>query len=151
MRRILAAGTAIAMAVPIAAKADELSDLKGQLETAMKSIQALQERVRSLEAQKARTVAAVPPNAQASAPMPPNAQAAVFLPVKAAPAAPPSQGAPVVAPNEKPVRPSGRGASARREPGCDTRHLRRALRVRMEDDTACFWWAETHFLGKTSF
>src|SRR5260370_13527286 len=31
---------------------------------------------------------------------------------------------------ESPQRPSGRGASARREPGRDTRHLRRALRVR---------------------
>jgi hypothetical protein len=31
---------------------------------------------------------------------------------------------------ESPQRPSGRGAGARREPGRDTRHLRRALRVR---------------------
>ena len=31
---------------------------------------------------------------------------------------------------ERPQRPSGGGASARREPGRDTRHLRRALRVR---------------------
>jgi hypothetical protein len=46
MRPILAAGTAIALAVPFAANADELSDLKEQLQTAVKSIQVLQERVR---------------------------------------------------------------------------------------------------------
>jgi hypothetical protein len=100
MRRILAATVAVAMAGPTAARADELSDVKAQLDTAVKSIQALQERVRTLEAQKAKGKGQ---KAQSVAAVPPNAQAAVFLPVKAAPAAPSTHGAPVVAPNEKPV------------------------------------------------
>ena len=94
MIRILAVATAIAAAISISAHADELSDLKEQLRTAVKSIQSLQERVRILEAQKAgKTVAAVPPNSQAS----------VSLPTKAAPVTRSSYGAPVVAPNEKPA------------------------------------------------
>ena len=94
MRTILLAATAIALA-PVAAAADELSDLQAQLQAAMKSIQSLQERVNTLEAEKkARTVPTVPSNAQA----------AVIRPVKTVPSPPPStQGAPVVAPNEKPV------------------------------------------------
>ena len=108
MRRILAATAAVAMVVPNAVRADELSDVKAQLETAVKSIQALQERVRTLEEQKAKAeaqkkqaAATVPANVQAAVPS--NARAAVFLPVKAAPVAPSPYGAPVVAPNEKPV------------------------------------------------
>ena len=106
MRRILAATAAVAMVVPNAVRADELSDVKAQLDTAVKSIQALQERVRTLEDQKAKAekkqaAATVPANVQAAVPS--NARAAVFLPVKAAPAAPSPYGAPVVAPNEKPV------------------------------------------------
>jgi len=49
MIRILAVATAIAAAISISAHADELSDLKEQLRTAVNSIQSLQERVRISE------------------------------------------------------------------------------------------------------
>jgi hypothetical protein len=89
MRLLSAAmlGTAIT-ALPLAANADELNELKRELAVATKAIEALQQRVKTLEAQKAR-------NASASA-----AEPAAAVPVKAAPTAPVPLAAPVVAPNE---------------------------------------------------
>ena len=80
--------TAFAVAFSTAAQADDLSDLKAQLEAATKSIQALQKRVQTLEAQKAEKEKAKTsaPVVVAKAPAPPTAA---------------SLGAPVVAPNEK--------------------------------------------------
>jgi hypothetical protein len=70
-------------AIPLCGHADELSELKSQLDAALKSVQALQKRVEALEAERA----AAPPGAAA--------------PAAAAPAAAPvtTAGAPVVAPN----------------------------------------------------
>ena len=71
-----------------AARADELTDLKTQLENATKSIQGLQKRVLTLEARKAeRKRVAAPYGAAAALPPPP-------------PAAAPPETAPVVAPNQ---------------------------------------------------
>ena len=80
---------ALAVVFPVAARADELSDLKAQLDAAMKSIQTLQKRVEALEAEKAKGAAAAPAAAGAAP------QAAAAPEVAAA--------GPVVAPNEKPV------------------------------------------------
>jgi hypothetical protein len=83
MRKLILA-VALAAAFPMASQADELSDLKAQLEAAMKSIQALQQRVEALEAEKAKAAAAAPAVEAAPAPA---AEPAV------------TAGAPVVAPN----------------------------------------------------
>jgi hypothetical protein len=75
-------------AAPFGAKADELSDLKAQLDAAQKAIQALQHRVESLEAEKNKQAAApavAPAPAPATAPLPEKTEVA---------------GAPVVAPNQ---------------------------------------------------
>src|ERR1700746_4006996 len=65
MRKIAAATLACAMAaMPQLAPADELSDLKAQLDAAQKAIQALQHRVESLEAEKTKQQAAAPAPAQ---------------------------------------------------------------------------------------
>jgi hypothetical protein len=66
--RSLAVGlltTAVALA-PVAGGADELSDLKAQLDAAQKAIQALRQRVEALEAEKAKQAA--PPATPAPAP-----------------------------------------------------------------------------------
>ena len=54
MRRFAIALAMLAIS-PIAAKADELSDMKAALSAAMGSIHALQERVRVLEQEKGTT------------------------------------------------------------------------------------------------
>jgi hypothetical protein len=92
---------ALALLLPAAARADELSDLKAQLDAAMKSIQALQQRVEALEAEKVRAAAAPPAAAE---PQPATAPVAT-APAEPTPAAPPvtAAGGPVVAPNEKPI------------------------------------------------
>ena len=59
MRR-LAIALAMLAILPIAAKADELSDMKAALSAAMGSIHALQERVRVLEQEKDTTAAIKP-------------------------------------------------------------------------------------------
>jgi hypothetical protein len=79
------------------AKADELSDLKAQLDAAMKSIQGLQKRIEALEAEKATGAAAAPGGAAAAAP--PGAAPAAAKPATPVTAA----GGPVIAPNEKPI------------------------------------------------
>ena len=88
---------AIAMAamLPIAAKADELTDMKAALESATKSIQALQKRVQALEAEKAQ--------AAAESKVPRKMKSAATPVVKAPPPEPAALGAPVVAPELKPV------------------------------------------------
>ena len=94
MRRLVVTA-ALALLLPAAAQADELSDLKAQLDAAMKSIQSLQQRVEALEAEKAKAAAATPAPAPTAA-----------APVEPAPAAAPpvtAAGGPVVAPNEKPI------------------------------------------------
>jgi len=98
MRKLILA-VAFAAACPLICQADELSDLKAQLDAAMKSIQQLQQRVEALEAEKAKAAAgaaAVPAEAKA-APAP----AAEEAKEAAAPAAAPTMaaGAPVVAPD----------------------------------------------------
>ena len=89
MRKLILAATLLAV-FPMAGRADELSDLKAQLDAAMKSIQALQQRVEALEAEKAKA-GAVPAPAEAKAAAAPEAAPA---PAAAIPA-----GAPVVAPD----------------------------------------------------
>jgi hypothetical protein len=90
MRRLVLAA-AVAAAYSTGAGADELSDLKSQLEAAKQIIQQLEQRVETLEAAKAVAPAA---------PAPP--------PAAAAPAQPPSAaGGVVVAPNMKPDAASG--------------------------------------------
>jgi hypothetical protein len=88
MRKLILA-VMFAVVFPMAAHADELSDLKAQLDAAMKSIQALQQRVEALEAEKAKA-AAVPAPAGAKATTAPEAEPA--------PTAATAAGAPVVAP-----------------------------------------------------
>ena len=67
---------AMAAALPLTVRADELSDLKAQLDAAMKSIQTLQKRVEALEAEKAKAeAAAVAPPAAAGAAAPAEAKA----------------------------------------------------------------------------
>ena len=90
MRIFLAALFALAVAMlPLAARADELSDLKAQLDAAQKAISALQHRVETLEKEKAKQPAA--PAAVVAAPAP-----------AAAPAKEEVAAAPVVAPREHP-------------------------------------------------
>ncbi len=104
--RILILLAALVAACPVTGRADELSDLKAQLDAAMKSIQALQQRVEALEAEKAKAPAA-PTAAEAAAPTPAEVKTTVApAPAEAkeaaaAPAAAPTvaAGAPVVAPN----------------------------------------------------
>jgi hypothetical protein len=81
----------LAATLPISSRADELSDLKAQLEAAMKSIQALQQRVEALEAEKENAAAAAPAAAEpkAVAPVPAVADAAPVV----APEAIPEKGA----------------------------------------------------------
>jgi DcaP outer membrane protein len=88
---------AIAMAamLPIAAKADELTDMKAALESATKSIQALQKRVQALEAEKAQVAA--------ESKVPRKMKSAATPVVKAPPPEPAALAAPVVAPELKPV------------------------------------------------
>ena len=98
---------ALAVLLPLAARADELSDLKAQLDAAMKSIQTLQQRVEALEAEKAKGAAAAAPagapaGAPAAAPTAAGAPAGVEQKAAAAPAVT-AAGGPVVAPNEKPI------------------------------------------------
>ena len=78
----------LALVFPMSGRADELSDLKAQLDAAMKSIQSLQQRVEALEAEKAKAAAAQAPAEAKAAPAP-----------EAAPAAAVAAGAPVVAPD----------------------------------------------------
>jgi len=80
---------ALTAAVPFSVRADELSDVRAQLEAALKSIQALQQRVETLEAQKSATAA--PQTATATAPAPSSGQAPAPTPAAVA-------GAPVIAP-----------------------------------------------------
>jgi len=82
----------LAASLPATVSADELSDLKAQLDAAMKQIQTLQKRVEALETEKAKTEAAAPAAAGAAAQAAPKA---VAPEVAAA--------GPVVAPNTKPV------------------------------------------------
>ncbi|HEY2226725.1 MAG TPA: DcaP family trimeric outer membrane transporter [Xanthobacteraceae bacterium] len=101
MRGVLLAAVALTAGAPVAAGADELSDLKSQLEAATKSIQTLQKRVQSLEGQRAQgaqgALAEAPPAGHKPPPL-----------VKATPAPPLALEAPVIAPNEKPeVRVAG--------------------------------------------
>src|SRR4030081_1625133 len=104
MRRVLLAAVALAAATPVTAGADELGDLKTQLEAATKSIQTLQKRVQTLESQKVQNEQG-PQNARAEAPPAASPAArkanAAALPVVKAPP-PLLLEAPVIAPNEKP-------------------------------------------------
>ena len=88
MKRLLL--VVVLTALPLMARADELSDLKAQLDAAIKSMQTLQKRVEALEAEKTKGAAAAPATAAAE-------PKAVAEPAVAA------AGGPVVAPNEKPV------------------------------------------------
>jgi len=88
MRKLILAA-ALAAAFPMTGQADELSDLKAQLEAAMKSIQTLQQRVEALEAEKAKAAVAAPAPAEAAAAAAPSPAAAPAV----------AAGAPVVAPN----------------------------------------------------
>jgi hypothetical protein len=91
--RVVLLAAALAATGSVAANADDLADLKAQLEIATKSIQALQKRVQSLEAEKVR----------ASPDMPARQARAAAKPVEKAPPLPLiPEGAPVVAPNQKP-------------------------------------------------
>jgi hypothetical protein len=92
MRRLAIALAVLAIS-PIAAKADELSDMKAALSAAMGSIHALQERVRVLEKEKDTTGALKPARRARAAP-----------PIVVRPLPPPLvEAAPVVAPDLKPV------------------------------------------------
>ena len=102
MRTLLLAA-ALALALSPAARADELSDLKAQLDAAMKSMQALQKRVEALEAEKATAAAPAPATAAA----PPAAAQPAERAVAAAGV--------VVAPNEKPVEGAPDAGKARLE------------------------------------
>lgn len=88
MRKLILVAALVA-AVPLSGRADELTDLKTQLDAAMKSIRALQQRVEALEAERAKAAAA--------APAPVEAEAAAAPTPAAEPAV--TAGAPVVAPN----------------------------------------------------
>lgn len=78
--KMLLLAIALAVALQLAARADELSDLKAQLDAAIKSMQALQQRVEALEAQKAKGGAGAPaPTAAGEAPA--QAKAAALPPV----------------------------------------------------------------------
>jgi len=102
--RILIPAIALVFVFSTIAKADELSDLKAQLDAAMKQIQGLQKRVETLEAEKAKGEAAAPAAAGAAAQAAPKA------------AAPEVAGAgPVVAPNTKPVEGAPSADKARLE------------------------------------
>jgi DcaP outer membrane protein len=94
MRRLILAATLV-LVFPMAGRADELSDLKAQLDAAMKSIQSLQQRVEALEAEKAKAAGPPAPAEAKAAPAP-----------EAAPAAAVAAGAPVVAPDSV----AGKGA-----------------------------------------
>lgn len=84
--RKLALAAAVAAAFSTGASADEMSDLKAQLEAAKQLIEQLERRVQALETEQARAAAAPPP-----------APAAAPPPTAAAPA-----GGVVVAPNQVP-------------------------------------------------
>jgi hypothetical protein len=80
MRKQLIAA-AIAAAFPMAASADELNDLKAQLEAAKRMIQQLEQRVQTLETAKPAAPAAAPaPTAAAAAPAPSAAGGIVVAP-----------------------------------------------------------------------
>lgn len=100
MRKLILAAVLMA-AWPMSGRADELSDLKAQLEAALKSIQALQQRVEALEAEKAKAAAAPPEVQPTTAPAEPKAATAP-VPAEAKEAAAPApaaaEGAPVIAP-----------------------------------------------------
>jgi hypothetical protein len=87
MRKLILAVTLV-LIFPMVGRADELSDLKAQLDAAIKSMQALQKRVEALEAEKAKA---------AAVPSPPTAKATA-APGAAAPAPALAASAPVVAP-----------------------------------------------------
>ncbi|HXX10179.1 MAG TPA: DcaP family trimeric outer membrane transporter [Burkholderiales bacterium] len=95
--RILILAVALIFAFSTTARADELSDLKEQLDAAMKQIQSLQKRVETLEAEKTKAEAAAP---AAAAPAAAGA-AAQAAPKAVAPEV--AAAGPVVAPNTKPV------------------------------------------------
>jgi hypothetical protein len=83
MRKLILAA-ALAVVFPMSGRADELSDLKAQLDAAMKSIQALQQRVEALEAEKAKAAAPAPAEAKgAAAPAPAAAATEAAAPVVA--------------------------------------------------------------------
>jgi hypothetical protein len=92
--RIVLLAVALATTGSTVANADDLADLKAQLEIATKSIQALQKRVQSLEAERARTLADARPARQAKAAAKP-VDKTTPLPLR-------PEGEPVVAPNQKP-------------------------------------------------
>ena len=71
---------ALTAAVPLSVRADELSDVKAQLDAALKSIQALQQRVETLEAQKSPAASA----ATSAAPAPSSAEVPASTPAPAA-------------------------------------------------------------------
>jgi hypothetical protein len=110
MRKLILAVVLMA-AWPLSGRADELSDLKAQLEQALKSIQALQQRVEALEAEKAKAAAApAPPEVKATAaPAPVEAKEAAAAPEVAKAAAP------VVAPNATPEQGAAEPGKARLE------------------------------------
>jgi hypothetical protein len=70
---------AVAAAYSTGAAADELSDLKTQLEAAKQMIQQLEQRVETLEAAKAAAPAAPAPTAAAAPPQPPSAAGGVVV------------------------------------------------------------------------
>jgi len=107
MRQLLLAA-ALALVLSPAARADELSDLKAQLDAAMKSMQALQKRVEALEAEKAKAVVPAPATAAAQPAAPQQAAAQPAQPAVAAAGV-------VVAPNEKPVQAAPDAGKARLE------------------------------------
>ena len=104
MRR-LAIALAMLAILPIAAKADELSDMKAALSAAMGSIHALQERVRVLEQEKGTTASIRPARKPRAA-----------APIVVRPIPPPLiEAAPVVAPDLKPVAAVPEAETARLE------------------------------------
>jgi len=104
MRRLAIALAMLAIS-PIAAKADELSDMKAALSAAMGSIHALQERVRVLEQEKGTTASIRPARKPRAA-----------APIVVRPIPPPLiEAAPVVAPDLKPVAAVPEAETARLE------------------------------------
>jgi len=102
MRRIAVLLATLAI-WPIAAQADELSDMKAALSSAMGSIHALQERVKVLEQEKQATGSIKP------------ARARPAVVVRSAVPPPLVTAAPVVAPDLKPVGPVPEAEKARLE------------------------------------
>ena len=104
MRKLIVA-IALAAASPMNCQADELSDLKAQLDAAIKSIQQLKQRVEALEAEKEKAAGAAPAPAEAKAAPAPAAEEAKKAAAPAPAAAPTmAAGAPVVAPDATPEK-----------------------------------------------